>query len=192
MSGGRGAVHQDCYPTNSYPITISLPNTCSVSPFAKRRDVADSCIGGSGPSIVVGVISTAGLDHDLFFAARLLRLNVPVIITLGGDSVGHGGRAGVSISILSTGLNYPIMRATTTSTSNLDLIIGATVRRMNGTPAPACERTPIGPLSQTTMATTSHRHFTFIGRVITRIRDHHRHSGRFNMRSGVSHILAGG
>lgn len=102
----------------------SLPNVCDLSPCALRRIITEGCILSRGPSTVLGVISNAGLREGLCLAARTLRLNIPIIITVGVVSIIGGGKDGVGVSELSRRLNYGIIRVSTLGNAN----IGRTTR----------------------------------------------------------------
>lgn len=109
---------KDVGKTGGYSI-ISLPNVCSVEPCARRRVISQSFVLSNGPSKVVGVISTAGVRQGLCLALRLLRLGLPVILTLGVVSRIETGNKAIGIGGLDRDLNVPMVPVDTTGGRNI-------------------------------------------------------------------------
>lgn len=118
--GGRGSI-----------AVVSLPNVCSLSPCALRRIITHGCLINRHPSTVLGVVSNAGLREGLCLAARLARLNVPIIITVGVVSLIGGGNSSVGVSRLSERLNYGIIRVSTLGNANVVRTTRTTVGTTN-------------------------------------------------------------
>ncbi len=113
-------------------MVASLPKVCSLSPCALRRIITHGCLIGRHPSIVLGVISNAGLRHGLCLAARLARLKVPIIVTVGVVSILQHHNRGVGARGLDAHVNYGVVRVSTLGKAKVRRTTTRTVGTTNG------------------------------------------------------------
>lgn len=85
-----------------------------------------------GPSTVVGIVSTAGVRHDLCLSLRLVRLGVPVIVTLGVVSRLANDNNDVSVGTVRSSLAMPIIPVATGSNRNMNRLLHHTMRMTRG------------------------------------------------------------
>lgn len=131
ISGGRKDVQE-----RPRTAMASLPKVCSLSPCSDRRVMAESFLLGRGPAKVVGVMSTSGVREGLCLAVRLVRLKVPVILTLGVVSRMETGKNSIQVGRLRRVLKVPIMPVSTTGGRKVSRLVSRTIRITE------CERTP--------------------------------------------------
>lgn len=108
---------------------ISLPNACDLASCAVRRRMSERFVLDSRISIVVSITSTSTLRQGLCLALRLLRLNGPIILTLGVVSVIRGHNVRVSARELPRVLNVPIVPISTEGQAKLSILLRTTTRR---------------------------------------------------------------
>lgn len=104
----RGGRNRHAFGNGSL-LFISLPNACDLATQSLSRIITHGIVVGRGPSVVIGILSTSGLRHGLCLTTRLIRLNQPVIVTLGVVSVTSHVNVGVSFGGLKRRLNTIII-----------------------------------------------------------------------------------
>jgi ferrous iron transport protein B len=99
---------------------VDLPGTYSLTAFSPEEVVARNFIVQETPDVVVDIVDASNLERNLYLAAQLLELEIPIVLALNMTDVAESRDIKIDDHLLSQKLGIPVTRTVGNRNQGMD------------------------------------------------------------------------